>query len=46
MVEVRCGFTNRKNKPIVFLKAAVHTPLNGGWSERTAKSGNARAEQI
>ena len=35
MVELRCGFIHRENKPVVFLKVAVHTPLNGGWSEGT-----------
>ena len=35
---------HKENKPTVFLKA-VHTPLNGGWYERTAKSGNAHEEQ-
>ena len=36
---------HKENKPTVFLKVAVHTPLNGGWYERTAKSGNAHEEQ-
>ena len=35
MVELRCGFIHRENKPVVFLKVAVYTPLNGGWSEGT-----------
>lgn len=46
MVELRCGFIHRENKPVVFLKVAVYTPLNGGWSEGTARSGNAHSEQI
>ena len=37
---------HKENKPTVFSKAVVHTQLNGGWSEGTARSGNAHAEQI
>lgn len=46
MVDLRYGFIHRESKPIVFLKVTVHIPLNGGWSEGTARSGNAHAEQI
>ena len=37
---------HEENKPVVFSKEAVHTPLNRGRSEGTARSGNAHAEQI
>ena len=37
---------HKKNEPTVFSKVAGHTPLNGGWSEGTARSGNAHAEEI
>lgn len=36
---------HKENKPTVFSKVVVHTPLNGRWSESTAKSGNAHEEQ-
>ena len=37
---------HKENEPTVFSKVVGHTPLNGGWSEGTARSGNAHAEQI
>ena len=37
---------HKESKPIVLWKVAVYTPLSGGWSEGTAKSGNAHPEQI